>query len=210
MLDRDRQRFQLDTLLRKELRNLAPLGELRAAHAEALESWFSNWEGHWRECSECLPEVIPAVRHLWEKSKSSRAMRLTYRGFATGRRIGELEVALRILQQEEGLCLEVGNKHGLQTNYGNQALILQAWGQLEEAWALLKKVEALSLELGNRSSLAYCFWNWGLLAHEQRDYKMEREKLTAALDIFTELNMSRERDAVRSKLEKTTEAYGAT
>jgi hypothetical protein len=70
MLDRDRQRFQLHALLREELRNLAPLGELQAAHAAALERWFSDWEGRWRECRECLPEVIPAVQHLWERAKA--------------------------------------------------------------------------------------------------------------------------------------------
>src|SRR5208282_3958568 len=37
MLDRDRQRFQLHALVREELQNLAPLGELQAAHAAALE-----------------------------------------------------------------------------------------------------------------------------------------------------------------------------
>ena len=84
MLDRDRQRFQLHALLREELRNLAPLGELQAAHAAALERLFADWEGRWRECRECLPEVIPAVQHLWEKRESSRAGWLTYWGFATG------------------------------------------------------------------------------------------------------------------------------
>ena len=80
-------------------------------------------------------------------------MRLTYWGFATGRRIGELEIALRIVQQEEALCLELGNKDSLQASYGNQALILQAWGRLEEAFALHKKQEALCLELGNKDGL---------------------------------------------------------
>jgi len=37
MLDRDRQHFQLHALLREELLNLAPLAELQAAHAAALE-----------------------------------------------------------------------------------------------------------------------------------------------------------------------------
>jgi hypothetical protein len=87
VLDRDRQRFQLHALLREELRNLAPLEELQAAHAAALERLFDDWEGRWRECRECLPEVIPAVQHLWEKSEKSRAMRLTNLGFATGRRV---------------------------------------------------------------------------------------------------------------------------
>jgi tetratricopeptide (TPR) repeat protein len=111
---------------------------------------------------------------------------------------------------KEALCLELGNKHSLQISYGNQALILQAWGRLEEAFELLKKQEALCLELGSRSDLAYCYANWGLLAREQHDPKTEREKLTAALDIFTELNMPRERDEVRAELEKTTAADRAT
>jgi len=50
----------------------------------------------------------------------------------------------------------------------------------------------------------------GLLAREQRDRKTEREKLAAALDIFTELNMPRERDAVRAELEKRAAADRAT
>jgi tetratricopeptide (TPR) repeat protein len=98
----------------------------------------------------------------------------------------------------------------LQRSYGNQASILNDWGRLEEAFELLKKQEALCLELANRSNLAYCYWNWGLLAREQSDRKAEREKLTAALDIFTELNMPRERDTVRAELEKTTAADRAT
>jgi hypothetical protein len=57
------------------------------------------------------------------------------------------------------LCLELGNKDGLQRSYGNQALIL--------------------------------YWNWGLLAREQRDRNTEREKLAAALVIFTDLKMPR-------------------
>jgi len=95
-------------------------------------------------------------------------------------------------------------------SYANQALILQAWGRLEEAMALLKKQETLCLEFANRSGLAYCYWNWGLLAREERDHKKERGKLSATLDIFTELNMPRERDALRAELEKTVAADRAT
>jgi hypothetical protein len=170
MLDRDRQRFQLHALLREELRNLMP------------------------------PEVLPAVRHLWEKRESSRAASLTRVSVATAWRIGELEIAFRIVQQQEALCLELGNKDGLSRSYGNQAVILKDWGRPEEALALHKKEEALCLELGNRNNLAHCYWALGLLAHQQRDSKMKREKLAAALDIFTELNMPREREAVRAHL----------
>ena len=95
-------------------------------------------------------------------------------------------------------------------SYGNQAVILQAWGRLEEAMALLKKQEALCLELGNRRELARCYWTSGLLARELRDHKTEREKLAAALDLFSELDMARERDAVRAELETTIAAKRAT
>jgi hypothetical protein len=42
-------------------------------------------------------------------------------------------------KRQEALCLELGNKDVLQASYGNQALILKAWGRLEEALALLKR-----------------------------------------------------------------------
>jgi len=42
----------------------------------------------------------------------------------------------------------------LQRSYGNQALILKAWGRLKDAMALLKKVESLALELGDKGQLA--------------------------------------------------------
>ena len=188
MLDRDRQHFQLHALLRDELRNLAPLGELQAAHAAALERLFADWERRWSECRECLPEVIPAVQHLWEKGES-RARRLTYRGFETARRIGELEIALRIVRRVEALCLKLGNKDGLQASYGKQALILRAWGRLEEAMALLKKQEALSRELGNEGSLQASYGNqapilqaWGRL-EEAMVLLKKREALCLELAI---------------------------
>jgi tetratricopeptide (TPR) repeat protein len=122
---------------------------------------------------------------------------------------GRWEDALELFQKQEALCLELDNKDGLQTSYGNQAVLLQALGRLDEAFELLKKQEALCLELGN-PSLAYCYTNWGLLAREQRDRNKEREKLATALDIFTKLNMLWEREAVRVELEKTTAEGKAT
>jgi tetratricopeptide (TPR) repeat protein len=163
MLDRDRQRFQLHALLREELRNLALLGELQAGHAAALERLFADWEGRWRECRECLPEVITAMQHLWENSESSRAASLTRVSFVTAWRIGELEMALRIVQQQEALCLELGDKDSLQRSYGHQAVILQAWGRLEEAMALHKKQETLCQELGNKDGLQRSYGNQAVI-----------------------------------------------
>jgi hypothetical protein len=46
---------------------------------------------------------------------------------------GRLEEAMALHKKVEALCLELGNKDGLQKGYGNQTVILRAWGQLEEA-----------------------------------------------------------------------------
>jgi tetratricopeptide (TPR) repeat protein len=115
---------------------------------------------------------------------------------------GRLEEALLLHKKEEALCLEVGNKESLQRSYCNQADILRDCGRLEEALALLKRQEALCLELGAKAMLGYCYGNWGLLARAQNDPKTEQEKLTAALAIFSELQMPRERDRVAAELEK--------
>jgi hypothetical protein len=69
----------------------------------------------------------------------------------------------------------------------NHALILQASGRLEEALALYKKEEALGLQLSNLEQFGLLLLELGLLAREQRDRKVEREKLAAALDIFMKL-----------------------
>jgi tetratricopeptide (TPR) repeat protein len=363
VLDRERQRFQLHALLWEQLRTMAsPLKELQESHAWALEKLFRDWETRWRDCRECLPEIIPAAEFLWGID-SNREAGLTYKATACARRIGELDTALRIQQQrerlwsgrddrrakdslrvtygfqglilqawgrleealallkkqeaiceelgnkddlqvsygnqalilhhwgrleealalhkkeeaickelgnkddlqasygnqalilhhwgrleeamalhktQEAICLELGNKDELQRNYGNQALILQDWGRLEEAMALMKKQEAICLELGNKDSLqrsysnqvlilktwkrleealallkkeeticlelgirrdlGYCYWYWGLVAREMKDPNTEKQKLQAALAIFTELKMPRERDAVQAEL----------
>ena len=60
---------------------------------------------------------------------------------------------MALLKKQEAICLELGNKDGLQASYGNQALILKAWGRLEEAMALLKKREVICRELGNKNGL---------------------------------------------------------
>ena len=70
-------------------------------------------------------------------------------------------------KKQEAICLELGNKNGLQGSYGNQAVILKAWGRLEEAMALYKKQEAICLELGNKDQLQRSYGNQALILIEQ-------------------------------------------
>ena len=69
----------------------------------------------------------------------------------------------RCTRKKEAICLELGDKDGLQRSYGNQALILQDWGRLDEALALLKKQEAICLELGNKDSLQRSYGNQAMI-----------------------------------------------
>lgn len=88
--------------------------ETLAAHRDALMRFAERVEWlpiavvvgadllrRWKDCRECLAEIIPASEFLWSKGEPDRAARLVVWGFLTGRRIGELEMALRILKREE-------------------------------------------------------------------------------------------------------------
>ena len=115
---------------------------------------------------------------------------------------GRPDEALVLLRKQEAICLDLGDRTGLQTSYVNQAEILRDTGRLGGAVALLKKQEAICLDLGDRKSLAHCYWIWGVLAKRKNDDANSTEKLKAALAMFTELRMVRERDAVLSEMKK--------
>ncbi len=183
VIDQDRQRFQLHALLRDQLRRSASLAELQERHAAALEGLFRDRERRWRECRECLEEVNPALRFLWERGAADRVGQLSHWGFSVAWRTGELGVALRILKQEESFWAgreDRRAKHSLQRSFGNQALILKAWGRLDEAMTLHKKQEALCLELGEQDSLQIGYGNlagilaaWGRLDEAMALYKKQ-------------------------------------
>jgi hypothetical protein len=105
-------------------------------------------------------------------------------------------------KQQEAICVELGDRAGLQRSYGNQALILQAWGRLEEAMALHKQQEAICVELGDRAGLARSFGNQGLLLRELGKPTEGNEKLQLAFKLFSEMGMVRERDAVLRAIEE--------
>jgi tetratricopeptide (TPR) repeat protein len=186
VVDRDRRRFNLHALLRDQLRaRLDPddLATLRKRHTASLERLFKDWQTRWQDCRECLEEIIPAAGFLWQTGEGARESWLTYWGYALGLRVGELDAALRILQQHESFWTGRDDreaKNALQASYGNQALILQDWGRLEEALALLKKQEVICLELGNKDSLQRSYGNqalilkeWGRLDEARALYKQQ-------------------------------------
>jgi hypothetical protein len=139
------------------------LCQVTRGHAEALEELFKNRETRWKECRECLEEIIPAVGFLSKDLRDPRAGQLNFWRYDIAEVTGELDLTFRIVKHRETLCLELGNKRGLQASYGNQALILKAWGRLEEAMALHEKEEAMCLELGNEDSLQRSYGNQAMI-----------------------------------------------
>ena len=182
VIDRERRRFQLHALLREQVRakqGSDGLSKLQERHAANLERIFGAWyvaqdqETRWQECRGCLEEIIPSCAILWTRGECEREWQLGLRGYSLGLRIGELEAALRIMKQEELFWEgrdDLEAKNTLQRTYGNEALILQAWGRLEEALALHKQKEAICLELGDKIGLSRSYGNqatilkiWGRL-----------------------------------------------
>jgi tetratricopeptide (TPR) repeat protein len=166
VLDHDRKRFQLHALLREQVRarmGADSLAILQKRHAATVEELFRDGETRWRDCAECLGEILPAAECFHDQPEHDRAWNLAYRGYSAARRIGELDIALRIMQQEDRLADQRGDRGTLQASYGNQAVILRAWGRLDEALALHEKEEAICLELGNKDNLANSYGNQALI-----------------------------------------------
>jgi len=161
----ERRRFNLHALLRDELRAWqgGEFVKVQERHGAALEKLFKDWEARWQECRECLEEIIPAAQFLQQRGEGSRRARLSSWGWKLGRRIGERETALRIMQQEEMVYRRLGDKDGLQATFGSQSQILRDWGLLKDAMELLTRKEEICLELGSKDCLQATYGNQAVI-----------------------------------------------
>ncbi|WP_447969773.1 TIR domain-containing protein [Nitrospira sp. M1] len=224
VVDQGRQRFRLHALLREQLHQSSTHHELHTRYLRALEDLFADWETRWKDCGECLTEIVPALHLLHALDSRDRIAWLAYYGFSTGSRIGELQTALHILQQEEEFWKNRESpeaKETLQRSYGNQALILQAWGQLGEAMAMFQEQESLCKGLGNNDGLQACYGNQALILQDwgQLDKAMtlhqKKEALCKALGNKSSLGtcywswglLARELNDRKTELEKLNAAF---
>src|ERR1019366_5876491 len=132
------------------------LAELQERHAAAMEQLFKDWETRWRDCRECLEAVRPVAQFLWTIKEVRHPVWVTYWGYSTAERIGEMDAANRILQQEESFWsgrTDREARDALQPSYGKQALLLPEWAPLEEAMELLNRAEPIPSELGDKDYL---------------------------------------------------------
>jgi tetratricopeptide (TPR) repeat protein len=163
-LGRTTRRYQLHAMMREA----AGASELqRRNHAECIRKEFKDWQKDWHHCEEDLADWQAAFS--WSVSKDgdretwSMANDLAYRGYSVTARLGRLPEAHEICERMAQEANRRNDKWNLQTWYGNQALILKAWGHLDEAMTLLRKQEAICLELGSQDSLDRSYGNQALI-----------------------------------------------
>jgi class 3 adenylate cyclase/tetratricopeptide (TPR) repeat protein len=164
VLDRGARRFRLHALVRVAA---DPTEALRLRHANAVHKRFKQWETDWRECQHDLGDVRQAFG--WTLDQSSDATvwslcgQLAYLGYSLTARIGRLSEAYEFCDRSAQEAERIGARSALQAWFGNQALILKAWGRLDEALALHKKQETICEELGDRDGLQVSYGNQALI-----------------------------------------------
>jgi tetratricopeptide (TPR) repeat protein len=82
---------------------------------------------------------------------------------------GKLDAAMALHQEQERLCLELGDKQGRQASLCNQAMILRTRGDLDGAMALFQAHERLCRELGNKQDLSVSLGGQALILEARGD-----------------------------------------
>jgi tetratricopeptide (TPR) repeat protein len=153
-LDRSARRYRVHALVREAA---APDEVVRESHARVVAAEFEGWEKNWRECVEDLADLEHALS--WALGRSDDlAWDLAYTGFRLAERTGMMALAYEFMVHVAKEAQLRGDRIRLSDAYGNQALILRAWGKLEEAMALYEEQQAICEELGDRARLScsYC------------------------------------------------------
>jgi tetratricopeptide (TPR) repeat protein len=162
-LDRTGRTYRLHALVREVA---GASDEQRMRHAEFLRDEFGSWEKNWRHCERRMADWHTAFAWLLMESSTKAwelANRLAYTGYSLTFRVGRLPEAYEICERMSREAESRSDSERRQAWYGNQALILKAWGRLEEAMGLHKKEEAICEELGNRDGLQRSYGNQALI-----------------------------------------------
>ena len=97
---------------------------------------FASWRDDWPGCVAALSEARQALAYATDNDMRETTFRLAHNAFMLCYRTGRLPEALEFVTAYGDLAQQLNDKNRQQASYGNQALILKAWGRLEEAMAL--------------------------------------------------------------------------
>ena len=100
---------------------------------------------------------------------------------------GKLGEAMELLEEQERICREIGDKDSLQASFCNKALIFKAWGGYGDAMELLEEQENICREIGNKYGLQKSFVNQALILMILKNFNKAMELLKKVEDICKEL-----------------------
>ena len=101
--------------------------------------------------------------------------------------LGDPDKALKMHEEEERICRELGDKEGLHRCLGNQALILRIKDQLDKAMVLHKQEEYICRELKDKNGLSICLGNQGEILFIQNNLDAAIAKFKEQEEICREL-----------------------
>jgi tetratricopeptide (TPR) repeat protein len=81
-------------------------------------------------------------------------------------RRGNLDAAMTALQEQETVCLQIGDRAALVACLNSQGVILREWREFGRAIDLYGRAEQLCNELGDLIGLSDCLGNQGIVEHE--------------------------------------------
>ena len=83
---------------------------------------------------------------------------------------GDLDKALELYKEQEGICRQLGDQDGLQRTFGNQALILITRGDLDGAMALIKEQVRICREQGDKVGLYLALCSQATILYSQSEW----------------------------------------
>ena len=101
--------------------------------------------------------------------------------------LGKCDKAREYHEKALAITIEVGNRQGEATIYGNLGTLFQALGKYSNAREYQKKALAIRLEIGNRNGEAKSYGNLGILFQSLGKYDKAREYQEKALAITIEI-----------------------
>jgi tetratricopeptide (TPR) repeat protein len=123
--------------------------------------------GHFNEASPIYDYLVKHFREVDNKAELGRSLINQGKYLFVNR---NLDAAMAVFKEAESLAQKVGDKVGVETSLGEQAIVLRELGNLDGALALHKQEERICRELGDRSELARSLGNQGLLLNERGDF----------------------------------------
>ena len=127
--------------------------------------WISGSFGEFcsnRGYGERLVRYCQWLRQVFVDDKRNIAISLGCQALILSSK-GQLDEALVLHQQEQGICEGLGDKVALCMCYGNQAVILASQGRLDEALELHQLEQEICVEFGDKAGLSATYSNQALI-----------------------------------------------